>query len=131
MRFSRAVFAVAGIWGFLVVSPLYFLFDRIGREYPPAITHPEFFHGFIGVTLAWQFAFLLIATDPGRYRPLMLAAMVEKFGYVATVLILFGKGNLPPSSLTFAVTDLLLGILFVVAFFKARTMPTATARSTG
>jgi len=57
MKFSRAVFAVSGIWGFLVVSPLYFLFDEIGREYPPAITHPEFFYGFIAVTLAWQFAF--------------------------------------------------------------------------
>jgi hypothetical protein len=127
MRFSRAVFAVAGVWGFLVVSPLYFLFDRIGRDYPPAITHPEFFYGFIAVTLAWQFAFLVIATDPARYRPLMLAAMVEKFGYVGTVLVLFGKGSLPPSSLTFAATDLLLGIMFVVAFFKARTVPTNAA----
>jgi hypothetical protein len=36
----------------VVVSPLYFLFDEIGRQNPPAITHPEFFYGFVAVTLA-------------------------------------------------------------------------------
>ena len=34
---------------------------RVGRDYPPAITHPEYFYGFLGVAAAWQVAFLVIA----------------------------------------------------------------------
>ena len=49
MKFARIVFLVAGIYGLLVVAPQYFLEARIGRDTPPAITHPEFFYGFVGV----------------------------------------------------------------------------------
>jgi hypothetical protein len=48
----KASICRAGVWGLVVVSPLYFLFDEIGRQNPPAITHPEFFYGFVAVTLA-------------------------------------------------------------------------------
>jgi len=40
-RFARVVFTIAGFWGFLIMTPLYFAFDAIGRSYPPPITHPE------------------------------------------------------------------------------------------
>ena len=82
MRFARVVFAspASGIWGLLTVTPLYFLFDTVGREYPPPVTHPDFYYGFVGVTRAWQIAFLLIATDPTRFRPLMIAAIIESSG---------------------------------------------------
>ncbi len=52
MKFARIVFLVAGIWGVLVIAPLYFLFDLIGQNDPPAITHPGFFYGFVGLGLA-------------------------------------------------------------------------------
>jgi hypothetical protein len=64
MTFSRRVFACAGVWGVLVVTPLSFLFETMGRQAPPAITHPEFYYGFAGITLAWQVVFLVIASDP-------------------------------------------------------------------
>src|SRR5678815_2851114 len=64
IRFARTVFTCAGIWGFVVLTPLYFSFDLVGRFYPPAITHPDFFYGFIGVAIAWQIVFLLIGRDP-------------------------------------------------------------------
>jgi len=47
MTFARRVFTIAGIYGLLVVTPLYLLEDRIGRDQPPPITHPEFFYGFL------------------------------------------------------------------------------------
>ena len=31
MKFAKVVFWVAGIWGVLVITPLYFLFDVIGQ----------------------------------------------------------------------------------------------------
>ena len=34
-RFARVVFTIAGIWGVLIMTPLYFTFDAIGRAYPP------------------------------------------------------------------------------------------------
>ena len=39
--FARRVYTVAGIYGLIVMLPQYFLEDRIGRDYPPPITHPD------------------------------------------------------------------------------------------
>ena len=49
MKFARGVFLIAGIWGVAVLVPFYFRFDAVGREAPPAITHPEFYYGFLVV----------------------------------------------------------------------------------
>ena len=88
MTFARRVFRFAGIYGLIVLPPQYFLETRIGRDAPPPITHPEFFYGFLGVAIAWQVAFLIIALDPRRYRPLMLAGVIEKssFGIAAVAM---------------------------------------------
>src|SRR5258706_12585637 len=42
MKFAKIVFRVAGIWGFLVIAPLYFMFDLISNNHPPPTTHPPF-----------------------------------------------------------------------------------------
>lgn len=40
--FARRVFAVAGWYWLVVMLPQYFLEEgRIGKDYPPPITHPE------------------------------------------------------------------------------------------
>ena len=64
MKFAKIVFYVAFAWGILILTPLYFMFDTIGRQDPPPITHPGFYYGFLSAGLAWQFAFLVIARDP-------------------------------------------------------------------
>ena len=126
MRFAKVVFWIAGIWGLLVITPLYFMFDLIGHKDPPPITHPGFFYGFVGLALAWQIAFLFIARDPVRYRPLMIPSIIEKFSFNVAVVILVLQGRMHNSDLVFAGTDLLLGGLFVVAYFKT---PTARLES--
>jgi hypothetical protein len=120
MRFARIVFGIAGIWGVLTLTPLYFMFEIISRNDPPPITHPGFFYGFVGVSLVWQIAFFFIAGDPARYRPLMIPAVLEKLGYGVPVVVLVLQERMHPSDLVFAGTDLLLGILFVVAYLKTR-----------
>src|SRR5258708_10356590 len=120
MKFAKIVFWVAGIWGFLVLTPLYFMFDLIGRNDPPPITHPGFFYGFVGVALAWQVAFIIIATDPARSRPLMIPSILEKISWSTAVIVLVLQERMHKSDLVFAGTDLLLGLLFVIAFFKTR-----------
>jgi hypothetical protein len=118
MKFAKVVFWIAGIWGLLVIAPLYFMFDRIGRMDPPTITHPGFFYGFVGTALSWQVAFLFMAADPVRFRPLMIPSMLEKFSYAAAVCTLVQQGRMHRSDLVFAGTDLLLGVLFVAAYVK-------------
>jgi hypothetical protein len=118
MRFAKIVFWVAGIWGFLVLTPLYFMFDLISRNDPPPITHPGFFYGFVGLGLAWQVAFIVIATDPVRFRPLMIPCMLEKVSWSAAVIILVLQGRMHKSDLVLVGTDLLLGLLFLIAYFK-------------
>jgi hypothetical protein len=120
MRFAKIVFWVAAIWGVLVLTPLYFMFDLIGRNDPPPITHPGFFYGFVGAGLAWQIVFCVIATDPVRYRPLMIPSVLEKVSYVAPVAILVLQGRMHPSDLVFVGSDFVLGVLFVLAYLKAR-----------
>ena len=123
MKFARIIFWIAGIWGFLVLTPLYFMFDAIGRQDPPSITHPGFYYGFISVGLAFQVIFLLIARDPVRFRLMMIPSILEKFGYSVSLLALYFQHRLHPSDLVFAGVDILFGLLFLAAFFRTATRP--------
>jgi len=118
MRFAKVAFWVAAIWGLLIIPPLYFLFDSIGRNNPPPINHPDFFYGFVGVTLAWQIAFAFIAMDAVRFRPLMVPAVFEKFSYAIAVFLLVSQGRVHKPALFFAGVDATLGVLFVISYFK-------------
>jgi hypothetical protein len=120
MKFARIVFTIAGIWGLLVLPPLYFLEQKIGRDTPPAITHPEYFYGFIGVALAFQFIFLVIGSNPARYRAMMLPSMVEKFSFVIACALLYSQHRIAGPILGGSMADLLLGILFVISFPENR-----------
>ena len=120
VRFAKTVFLIAGVWGLLIVVPLFFLYDTIGSQYPPALTHPDIYYGFVTVTLAWQIAFLLISRDPARYRPVIPAAMAEKFAYVIALAVLHSQGRIEVGQAAAAIPDLVLGMLFVAAYVKTR-----------
>ncbi|HZR29430.1 MAG TPA: hypothetical protein VFA71_11695 [Terriglobales bacterium] len=120
MKFAKIVFWIAGIWGVLVLTPLLFIFDAIGRQDPPPITHPLFYYGFVSVGLAWQLAFFVIATDPARLRPMMIPSVIEKLGYVIATITIYLQGRVRGADLVFGGADLLLGVLFIVAFFKTK-----------
>ena len=119
MTFARRGFTAAGVYGLVVLLPLYFLEDRLGRDTPPPITHPEFFYGFAGVAIAWQLAFLVIGKNPVRYRPLMIPAVVEKLAFGVPALVLFAGGRVAPLTLCLGLVDLALGAIFFAA--RART----------
>src|SRR5262252_3313850 len=113
MKFAKIVFYVAAIWGFLVITPLYFLYDTIGRQDPPPITHPGFYYGFVGCGLAWQFAFFVIARDPVRFRTLMLPSIFEKISFALPTTVLYVQHRMHGSDLFLAAVDAFLGLLFV------------------
>jgi len=118
MKFARRVFLGAGVWGIVIMTPMYFLFDAIGRANSSPITYPQFYYGFLAVTMAWQIAFLVIGSDPLRFRPLMIPGMVEKFLFVLSMAVLYVQGRITLSDVLVTSTDLVLGILFVIAFVK-------------
>jgi hypothetical protein len=119
-RFARRAYTVAGIYGLVVMLPQYFLEDRIGRDTPPPITHPEHFYGFIGITIAWQLAFLVMGRDPQRYRALMPVTVLEKLAFAVPVAMLWAKGRVAGSVLPFAGIDLLLAALFLVSYVRTK-----------
>lgn len=123
MIFAKRVFLVAAIYGLIVLLPQYFLEEKTGRDFPPAITHPEYFYGFIGIAVAWQLVFLIISRDPIRYRPLMPVAVVEKIAFGFPAIALYLTGRLSSQMLGAGILDLILGVLFVMAY--KRTSQTA------
>ncbi|MEW4569682.1 hypothetical protein AB1L88_17590 [Tautonia sp. JC769] len=116
MRLARWVFLVAGLVGLAAIVPQYALEGWISRRYPPAIAHPEYFYGFVGLAAAWQVVFLVIASDPIRYRPLMLVGVLEKVAFGGAALALFVQGRVGWSVVGPGVVDLALGVLFLVAY---------------
>jgi hypothetical protein len=117
-RFARRVFTGAGLYGIVCVLPMYALEERLGAIFPPAVTHPEFFYGFAGVAFAWQVAFLVIGSDPVRYRAVMVPAIIEKLGYGIAVAALVSQGRTPPGMLPTALIDLGLAALFARAWVR-------------
>ena len=121
MRFARFTFIGAGIWGIVVLIPLYWLLDVTGRSYPPPSEYPHFFYGFVSVAMAWQVAFVVIGTNPMRFRSLMIPSVLEKLGYVGMLMLMYLKGVITSVDAQPALPDLLLAILFIVAFVRTRT----------
>jgi hypothetical protein len=120
MSFARWTFRISAIYGLIVTVPLFFLENKVSRDYPPPINHPEYFYGFAGLVVAWQIAFWLISTDPLRYRPLMLVGVLEKLGWVIATPILVALERTHPSILPFAALDGVMMVLFFVAWVKTR-----------
>ena len=123
MRFARWVFLLSGVTGILVVTPPYFLERQTGEDYPPPITHPEYYYGFFGVTLAWQVMFLVIASDPVRYRKAMLPAMLEKASFAVAISLLYAAGRVAGVWIGFAAMDATWLVLFVVAYLRTPREP--------
>jgi hypothetical protein len=116
IRFARRLLLVAGIYGIVVVAPLFFLEHLISEQDPPAITHAEFYYGFVSTALAWQIVYVMMSRDPLRWRPMLIPASLGKAGFAIAVFVLFAKGRLAARNLVLPSTDLVLAALFVWAY---------------
>lgn len=126
MKMARWIFVIAGIYGLAALIPMYFQESMVALMNPPAITHPEYYYGFIGVALAWQLLFFQIARDPLRFRPMMLPATLEKLAFGIAALVLYAEHRLAPLMLVGGCVDLLFAGLFLLAY--SRTPVEAAAR---
>jgi hypothetical protein len=120
VKSAKIVFLVAGIYGLLILTPIYFMENKIGRDTPPAITHPEYFYGFVGVGLAWQALFLVLSTDPVRYRAMTLPSILEKISYGIALVVLYSQHRLPLSVLAIGLGDWIFAFLFLAAYFSIK-----------
>jgi hypothetical protein len=123
MKFARWVFIIAGVYGIIIITPMFFSEYQIGINFPPAITHPEYFYGFACVALIWQILFLFIAVNPIKYRLMIIPSILEKISAGIAVVILFMQHRIPAMILSGGVIDLMLGLLFIAAFLKAKEKP--------
>jgi hypothetical protein len=121
MRFSRWIFRIAGIYGIVVMAPMLFM----ERQIAPAAAHPVFFYGWISVNLAWQILFLMLATAPSRYRPMMLVCVLQKATAVIAIPWLYVLGRVGGMWLGAAATDLGFAVLFIIAYRLTRGMSIA------
>lgn len=110
MTFARAVFAIVGIAGIAA------LLVRI----PTAEDWSD--HAISATLLAWQIVFFVIASDPVRFRPVMIPAALEKLLYVTAVLGLAFTGKIPEgdSFIGGVIVHGTFGVLFAVAFVLTR-----------
>ena len=115
MKFARWTFLLAGVYGLLVLVPQYFI-EASGTG--PVIALPEFYYGFLGVAVAFQLVFIVISTDPQKYRALILPSLVEKFSFVIAVAVLVYAGRTSGQIVWGAAIDLVLGILFAISWYK-------------
>jgi hypothetical protein len=118
-KFARTVFAVAALYGVLILVPGYFREVNFGNISRRPLALPEIYYGFYGVALAWQVAYFLISKDPVRYRPLMLVAMFAKFTFLGACLVLFLLGRLAPGGTLYgSLADGILIIFFLAAYLR-------------
>ena len=79
------------------------------------------YYGFIGLALTWQLVFLLLSTDPVRYRLMMIPSMFEKVVFVVPVVILFYQHRVSPVIFGVSLVDLVLGVFFLISYIKTGT----------
>lgn len=111
-------FIITGVYGVLVLFPHYFFEIQLGIDQPPPVTHPEFYYGFVGVALVFQFIFFVIAKDPIRFRPIMPFCILEKLSFSLAVYTLFYQSRVPSLLMLPATLDLLFGAGFFIAYKK-------------
>lgn len=115
-RTARLTFALAGIYGLIVLTPFFFLEARIAAATPGGLTHVEYYYGFLGAASVMQLVYLTIARDPFRFRPLMPLCALAKLAFFLPVLILWAQGRAPAAILEFASIDALLAAAFIHAW---------------
>ncbi|MGO8914913.1 MAG: hypothetical protein ACLQJR_03280 [Stellaceae bacterium] len=113
MQLAKWIFRVAGAYGVIVMAPLFFLEKTFSDS-----VHPEFYYGFLGVGFAWQILFFILASDPQRYRTMMIPSILEKLSYAAATFWLFLAGRAESFILLGGAIDGLFMGLFIWAFLR-------------
>ena len=110
MRFATWSFALAGVYGLVATVSLYFR--------APLTPDTQWLYAFAGAAAATQLAYLLIATDPVRYRLVIPVGIASKLSFAVPMTVLYARGDIVMASFLFALIDYALAVLFAVNFVR-------------
>jgi hypothetical protein len=113
-KWPRIIFKGAGYYGIIVMLVLLLAPAQVLGE--PTVVHPEYYFGFVTVGMAWQIAFLVVGSDPVRFRPMMLVCVCEKFFYISLLFYFILTHRAPTRMVPAVVLDGSLGCLFIYAW---------------
>ena len=108
--FIRRVMIGAAVYGFIGAATLYF------TDAPDP--HRLLYFAFAGIALVFQGVFLVIARDPRRFAPLLPLCVFEKVSFGIPALAFAARGQAEASMALGGAVDLLLAVLFVIAWRK-------------
>lgn len=111
MRGARWSFGLAGLYGLAVTLPLYL------RPQPAA---GLWYYGFAGAAAATQLLYLLIATDPVRFRPAIPVGIASKLSFGVPALLFYAQRRVGANMLAAGLVDLALATLFLFWFVRLR-----------
>lgn len=115
VRAPRRIYTVAGIYGLIILLPLYFGEHALAAM-GQALTRPEYYYGFVGAAASFQLVYLMIGRDPLRFRPLMPVTLIAKLSFTIPVAILFALGRVDLPTMILATIDALIGVAFLWAW---------------
>lgn len=118
----KTIFLTSGIYGLIIMLAMLLSEKQFSHENPPQLTHLEFYYGFIGVCIAFQILFILIAKNPLKYKLMMVPAILEKFSFGLVVIVMHYQKNIPNTVFVFGLIDLIFLCLFIYAFIKTRSI---------
>lgn len=115
MKFARWSFLLAALYGLTAIGL------SIVMPTLTAATFSQF--AFAGAAGATQPLYLLIATDPHRYRATIPVGIASKLSFATPAFILYAQGTAPPLLPAFAAIDLALAALFAINFVRLGRTP--------
>lgn len=110
MKLAKWIFLIAGIFGLLSTVPLAF------AEKVMAVVQPEFYYGFVLLNICWQVLYLFIASDPARFRPIMIPAFLAKGSGTIALTWLHLQGRVSVQWIAIGTVDGVFAVLFLIAF---------------
>jgi len=116
MRLAKWIFLTAGVLGLLSTVPLLFTENAMG------VKQPEFYYGFVFLNICWQILYLLLSSNPVRYRLMMIPAFLAKGSGTVALTWLYLLGRVSSQWIAIGAVDGIFAFLFLVAFWATRSI---------
>ena len=114
MKTAQWIFRIAGVFGLAATVPLAFAEKMMGVE------QPEYYYGFVFLDICWQILYLILSSNPVRFRPMMIPAFLAKASGTAALAWLYLAGRVSGQWIAIGAVDGVFAVLFLVAFWRTR-----------
>jgi hypothetical protein len=117
MKLARWIFLIAGVFGLLSTVPLAFSAKMMGAR------QPEYYYGFVFLDICWQILYLFLASNPVRYRPIMIPAFLAKSSGTVALTWLYLLGRVSVQWVVIGVVEGVFALFFLAAHRATRSGP--------